>query len=147
MKVYIGADHAGVALKEKIKELLDRKRIVYEDLGGFDSDSSDDYPDYAFKVGERVAKERNVLGVLICGTGTGMCIAVNKVRGIRAVLAYDLYSAKMARADNNANVLCLRVRGLSFEKNKKIVSAWLESNFSGKSNHLRRINKILRYEK
>ncbi len=144
--VYLGADHAGYALKEKIKRYFDKKGIDYFDLGG-NGDEGDDYPDYAFKVAERVASDRNSVGILICGTGTGMVIAANKVKGARAAAAYDDYSAKMAKEHNNANILCLRGRNFSDEKNLKLVKIWLAGKFDSSARHERRIKKIASYER
>jgi ribose 5-phosphate isomerase B len=109
MRVIIASDHAGLRLKERVKRYLKRKKIEYEDLGT-DSFTSVDYPDYALKVAEKVVKNKNTRGILVCGTGTGMTIAANKVKGIRAVAAYDAYSAKMSRIDNDTNILGLRGR-------------------------------------
>jgi ribose 5-phosphate isomerase B len=146
MKIYLAADHGGFLLKEEIKKFLERKKINYEDLGT-NSKESTDYPDYAFKVGEKISKDNLSRGILICGTGTGMEIAANKVKGVRAALAYDNYSAKMARQDNNTNVLCLRGRFFPKEKAKKIISTFLSTKFSNLSRHKQRINKVRRYEK
>jgi len=146
MRVFIGADHAGVGLKERIKKYLKRKRIPYKDVGT-DSTASVDYPDYAVRVAHRVAKDKNSKGILICGTGTGMVIAANKIRGVRAVAAYDRYSAKMSRYDNDANILALRGRFFPYEKAVGIVSTWLRTPFSGKPRHKRRLKKIKELEK
>lgn len=146
MEVLIASDHAGFRVKEKIKKYLEGKKITYQDLGT-DSCESVDYPDYALKVAERVSKNRNQRGILVCGTGTGMTIAANKVKGVRAVAAYDAYSAKMSRADNDANVLGLRGRFFPWEKVKKIINVWLSTPFSGETRHKRRIKKIADYEK
>lgn len=144
-KIYLGSDHAGFDLKEKLIKYFKEKGISFKDLGTHSSDSVD-YPDYGFAVARRVAKEKNSLGILICGTGTGMVIAANKVKGIRAVAAYDKYSAEMARLHNDTNVLCLRGRHFPFKKIKEIVSVWLEASFSGDVRHKRRINKIKQFE-
>jgi len=133
-------------MKEKVKEYLRRKKIEYEDLGT-ESLKSVDYPDYAIKVAEKVTKNKNTRGILICGTGTGMAIAANKVKGIRAVAAYDAYSAKMSRIDNDTNVLGLRGRFFPFEKIKKIITVWLNTPFSGEKRHKKRIKKIADYER
>ena len=146
MRVIIASDHAGLRLKEKIKKYLARKKIEYEDLGT-KSLKSVDYPDYALKVAEKVAKNKNTRGILVCGTGTGMTIAANKVKGIRAVAAYDAYSAKMSRIDNDTNVLGLRGRFFPLEKMKKIITVWLDTPFSGEKRHKRRIKKIGDYER
>jgi ribose 5-phosphate isomerase B len=146
MRVMLASDHAGLRLKEKVKKYLARKKIEYEDLGT-KSFKSVDYPDYALKVAEKVAKNKNTRGILICGTGTGMTIAANKVKGIRAVAAYDAYSAKMSRIDNDTNVLGLRGRFFPFEKIRKIITVWLDTPFSGEKRHKRRIKKIGDYER
>lgn len=146
MRVILASDHAGLRLKEKVKKYLARKKIEYEDLGT-NSFKSVDYPDYALKVAEKVAKNKNTRGILVCGTGTGMTIAANKVKGIRAVAAYDAYSAKMSRIDNDTNVLGLRGRFFPFEKMKKIITVWLDTPFSGEKRHKRRIKKIRDYER
>ncbi len=146
MRVILASDHAGLRLKEKVKKYLERKKIEYEDLGT-ESFTSVDYPDYALKVAEKVAKNKNTRGILVCGTGTGMTIAANKVKGIRAVAAYDAYSAKMSRIDNDTNVLGLRGRFFPFEKMKKIITVWLDTPFSGEKRHKRRIKKIGDYER
>lgn len=146
MKVIIASDHAGFKLKEKIKKYLERKKIEFEDFGT-DSLQSVDYPDYAIKVAREVAKDKDSRGILICGTGAGMTIAANKVKGIRAVAAYDAYSAKMSRIDNDTNVLGLRGRFFPYEKVKKIISVWLNTQFGGMERHKRRIKKIADYER
>ena len=94
MKIIIGSDHAGFNVKEKLKKYFNNKKIKYEDVGTYSLERVD-YPDYAKKVARKVLKEKNSRGVLICGTGTGMVIAANKIKGVRAVIAYDNYSAKM----------------------------------------------------
>ncbi len=147
MKVILGADHAGFELKEKIKKYLEKKQVEYQDKGTHSTEPVD-YPEYAFKVAKEVAQnqDKDYRGVLICGTGTGMTIAANKVRGIRAASAYDAYSAEMARNDNNTNVLGLRGRKFPFGKIKKILDIWLETAYSEKDRHERRIQEIKQYE-
>ena len=147
LKIYLGADHAGFAFKEKIKEFLSKKDIYFEDLGSYDFNSKDDYPDYAFAVGKRVARHNGSKGILICGTGTGMVIAVNKVKGVRAAVGYDSYSVKMGRHDNDTNILCLRGRKFSDSKNLKLVKLFLSENFSRLKRHKRRITKISKIER
>lgn len=137
----LGADHAGFGVKEKLKKYLLGKGIVVEDVS-LKKIEGDDYPDYAFTVGEYVSKDKNARGILVCHTGTGMVIAANKVRGVRAAEGYDVYSAKMSRLDNDANVLGLGSHGISFEKLKSIVDVWLNTEFSGAKRHVRRIRKI-----
>jgi ribose 5-phosphate isomerase B len=146
MKVIIGSDHAGFKVKEKLKKFLAARKILCEDVGTY-SEESVDYPDYAAKVARKVARNKNRRGILVCGAGIGMVIAANKVRGIRAVAAYDAYSAKMSRLHNDTNVLGLRGRNFSYEKTKRIVGVWLETPFSGEKRHKRRIAKISSMEK
>ena len=146
MKVIIASDHAGVKLKEKIIQYLKRRKIEYRDLGT-DSSDSVDYPDYAFRVAERIAKDKNLRGILVCGTGTGMTIAANKIQGVRALAAYDPYSAKMSRIDNDSNVLGLRGRFFPFDRVKRIIQVCLNTPFSGEERHKRRIKKIADYER
>lgn len=146
MRIIIGADHGGFELKEKIKEYLTKNGLEYDDVGTHGGNPKDDYPDYAFKLAQRVSKIKNAKGILVCGSGTGMVIAANKVKGIRAVVGYDVYSAKMSRLHNDTNVLCLRERKFPVGKAKKIVATWLETEFSGEARHKRRIEKIERYE-
>ncbi len=144
-RIYLASDHAGFSIKEKIKKFLNKKYKI-EDLSPV-LIKGDDYPDYAFAVAEKVSKDKNSKGILVCGTGTGMTIAANKVKGIRAVAAYDEYSAKMSRVDNNSNILGLRGRKFPFSKIKKIITIWLNTEFSEKERHDRRIRKIINYER
>ncbi len=148
MIIYVGSDHAGFALKEKIKKYLHSKNIDFEDVGPERYEKKDDYPDFAFKVAEKVISNRkkDAKGVLICGTGSGMTIAANKVPGIRAVAPYDSYSAKMSRLHNDANILGLRGREFSFNKIKNIINIWLKTEFSSEERHKRRLMKIDKYE-
>lgn len=145
LRVYIGADHAGFDTKNKLKEHLKNKKYSVYDLSP-DFNEGDDYPEHAFEVAKKVAKNRKSKGVLICGSGAGMAIAANKVKGIRAAEAYDSYSAKMSREHNDANVLCLRARNFSINKNKKILGIWLKTRFSNASRHIRRLRKISEHE-
>lgn len=139
MKIYLGADHAGFSLKEKIKKYFDKFGLEYEDLGG-EGKKDDDYPDFALKVGKKVSKGGK--GILICGSGTGMVVAANKIKGVRAGVGYDSYSVIKGREDNDINVLCLRSRKFSDRGNLKLVKLWLRQEFSGKARHKRRIKKI-----
>lgn len=146
MKIYIASDHAGFQVKEKIKLFLAGKKIDCEDMGTH-SLASVDYPEYAFRVARRVASDKTSRGILICGTGTGMTIAANKVHGIRAVAAYDSYSAKMSRVDNDTNVLGLRGRFFPIKKILAIITVWLRTPFSGNPRHRRRLKKITAFER
>lgn len=140
-EIIIGADHAGYATKEKIKKFLEKKGIWFVDIGTY-SKKSVDYPDIAKKVTDQVKKDKNKRGVLVCGTGTGMAMAANRVKGIRAAMAYDTYSAKMAKQDNNANVLCLRGRKFSSDNAVKLVQTWMKTEFNKEVRYKRRLKKL-----
>ncbi len=139
--IYLGADHAGWHLKEEIKKYLEELSKGYEDLGNTELDSQDDYPDFAFKVAEKTVKS-NGLGILFCATGIGMCMAANKIRGVRAALVWDEFTATQAKEHNNANIICLAGKVLDPETAKKIVRTWLDTDFSREERHIRRIEKI-----
>ena len=109
MKVAIGADHGGYPLKEEIKQLLDSMQIEYQDFG-CDSEESVDYPDFALPVAQKVAAGEFDRGILVCGTGVGMSIAANKIKGVRCALIHDLFSAKATREHNDSNVLAMGAR-------------------------------------
>lgn len=144
MKLAIGSDHGGLELKEQIKILLDDLQVNYQDFGTHDK-SSCDYADFAFQVSEKVANNEYERGILICSTGIGMSIAANKVKGIRAALVENLYSAKMTRMHNDSNVLCLGGRTIGPEVAFEIVKVWLGTEFEG-GRHIRRIEKVSEYE-
>ncbi|HEV7701350.1 MAG TPA: ribose 5-phosphate isomerase B [Pyrinomonadaceae bacterium] len=145
MKIAIAADHAGFDEKEKIKSTLDDLGVEYEDFGT-NSTESVDYPDYAKKVGEAVANGDVDQGLLVCGSGTGMAIAANKVPGVRAAVAWNEEIAHLAREHNDANVLSLSARYISPDENDKIVRAWFGAHFDA-GRHERRVNKINAIEK
>lgn len=142
MRVYIAADHAGYKLKEYLKKYFIKKNIHFVDLGAYSDKKQDDFPDFAVKVAKKISKDKKSKGILICGTGTGMVMAANRIKGARAALAYDKYSAVMSRRDNDANILCLRGRETSFENQKKIVNYWLGTDFSNIARYKRRIKKL-----
>ena len=139
MHIAIGCDHRGLELKQFVIKLATEAGHSYEDFGTYTADSVD-YPDIAKKVAEAVAKGEFECGILMCDTGIGMSIAANKVRGIRAALCYDAFSARRARQHNDANVLCLGA-GEGQEGVSEIVQAFLGTEFEGRR-HLRRLNKI-----
>ena len=145
MKVAIGADHAGYEQKEQIKRTLDDLGVNYEDMGTYSCDSVD-YPDYAKKVGEAVANGDVDQGLLVCGSGTGMAIAANKVPGVRAAVAWNEEIARLAREHNNANVLSLAARFTPIEEMDKIVRSWFGAHFDA-GRHERRVEKIEQIEK
>ena len=145
IKIAIGADHAGYEEKEELKKTLDELGVQYEDFGTVSTDSVD-YPDYARKVGEAVAHGQYDQGLLVCGSGTGMAIAANKVPGVRAAVAWNEEIARLAREHNDANVLSLAARYTTPEENEKIVRAWFGAHFDG-GRHQRRVDKIREIEK
>lgn len=139
-KIIIGADHAGFKLKEKIKEYLEELKYSADDLGAF-SEESVDYPLIAEKAAKKVAKTKSI-GILICGSGIGVCITANKIKGIRAALCYDEYTAEIARKHNNANILCLGARTESAKNYKKIIKTFLTTDASKEERHKRRVKEM-----
>ncbi len=147
MKIYIGTDHAGFELKEELKKFLEDSGYEVEDKGAYEFSATDDYPDFVFPVAKAVAEDtENRRGIILCGTGIGNGILANKVKGIRAGVVYDEYSAKMSREHNDANVMTLGARTLTVDKAKKLVKIWLEMPFSNEEKHKRRIEKIKKLE-
>ena len=145
MRIAIASDHAGFELKERLKEYLQELGHECKDFGTH-SNESVDYPDYALKVAESVAKSECERGILVCGSGIGMSITANKVPGIRAALCYDKKTAKLSREHNNANVLSLGARLIDEKTTREIIQVWLTTDFAG-GRHLRRVNKIEEIEK
>ncbi len=139
-RIAIGSDHGGYILKEKLIKFLTSLEYDVKDFGT-NSDESIDYPVIAKEVASEVAKGNFDRGILICGTGLGMSIAANKVKGIRAIACSDTCSAKYSRAHNNANILCLGERIIGEELAKDITKIWLKQGFEG-GRHLNRINMI-----
>jgi ribose 5-phosphate isomerase B len=144
-KIALGADHAGYEEKEKIKKTLDELGVEYDDLGTASNDSVD-YPDFARKVAEAVSRGEYEQGLLVCGSGTGMAIAANKVRGIRAAVAWNEETASLARRHNNANVLSIGARTTPEADIPKILKAWFSSDFEA-GRHAGRVQKISEIEK
>jgi ribose 5-phosphate isomerase B len=139
-KVLIASDHAGFPGKEAIKEILDRLGVNYEDLGT-DTEDTVDYPDFAERVAKDIAKGQAEQAILVCGSGIGMQIAANKVPGIRAALAWNEETARLARSHNNANILTVGYRTTPAETIEQIVRTFLTTEFEG-GRHLRRVEKI-----
>mgnify|MGYP001077010345 CR=1 FL=1 len=145
MEIALGADHAGFALKEKVKQELERLGHRVQDVGTASAEPVD-YPDYAASVARRVAGGRAERGILVCATGAGMALAANKVRGIRAVSVWNAQGARLSRQHNDANVLALGARLLEEHNALSIVRAWLETEFAG-GRHRRRLRKIAALER
>jgi len=145
MKIAVGSDHGGFNLKKTIIEYLEENNIEYRDFGCY-SEKPVDYPDFARLVAKAVSRGEFDSGILICGTGIGISIAANKVKGVRAALCNDCFSARMAREHNDANILALGERVIGKGLALEITKTWLESKFQG-GRHQRRIDKIMQLEK
>ncbi|WP_341301587.1 ribose 5-phosphate isomerase B [Lysinibacillus sp. FSL H8-0500] len=144
MRIAISSDHGGNQLRREIMQLLDELQISYEDFGPQSADSVD-YPDYAKPVSEGVANGEFDKGILICGTGIGMSISANKVKGIRCALVHDVFSAKATRCHNDSNILAMGERVIGPGLAREIVQTWLTTEFEG-GRHVRRIEKITELE-
>ena len=140
MKIAIGSDHAGFYLKKDIIKYLEEKNIEVKDMGSFD-DSRVDYPDYGHAVGHEIMDKKMDFGIVICGSGIGISISANKVKGIRAALCSEPYSARLARRHNDANVLAMGARLIGHDMALEIVDAFLDEKFEG-GRHINRVNKI-----
>ncbi len=159
--IYVGSDHAGFDLKEKVKRWLLNRNVVVRDVGNLKKVMSDDYPDYAAKVGFKVARSAGArgvgdikMGILLCGSAEGMCIAANKIRGVRAVNPHTLIATMRAREHEDANILCLAGGDsmspqprVSFSKACKMIEVFLSTPFSSQSRHVRRLAKVEKLER
>ena len=139
-KIFISSDHAGFKLKEAIKDYLIRKKIEFEDLGP-KNDIRVDYPDYAHRVARRVKINKSNVGILVCGSGTGMNIAANKHKTVRAAQCFDLKSTKLSRLHNDANIITLGARLISKKNALRFIGVFLNTKFNG-GIHLKRVKKI-----
>lgn len=146
MNIYIGADHRGFALKEQLKLWLIQQKHDIVDCGNTVYDPLDDFPDFSFAVADHVAKDAGSLGILICGSGGGVTIAANKVKGIRCVTAAQIEDVKHNRAHDDANVLAVAANFTTEEEAKKLITVFLDTKFSGEEKYARRIKKIIDYE-
>src|SRR5215211_9363001 len=142
MRIAVGADHGGVPLNERVIEELRQAGHEITDFGTHDGSVPDDYPDYAKQVGEAVQSGTAEIGILICGSGVGAAVAANKLRGVRAALCADTYSAHQSREHDDCNVLCLGARVIGVELASEIVRAFTGARFTGEERHLRRLAKI-----
>ncbi len=140
MKYYIATDHAGFVIKDDVKKMVENLGHKIIDLGPASTDRVD-YPDYAHKLATAILEDAGSFGILICGTGIGMSLAANKHHGIRAALCHDAYTAKMARAHNDANVLCFGERVVGIGVIESILTAWNNTKFEG-GRHANRVAKI-----
>lgn len=147
MTIYLGADHGGYELKEKVKEWLTEWGYQFEDLGAHQLNPADDYPEFSFKVAEKVAQTPESLGVLLCRSGAGVSIAANKVKGIRATTGYSVDQIKFDRDHDNVNVLTLAGNWVGEAAAKDILQAYLATPYPGEERHQRRLDQIASYEK
>lgn len=148
MNIYLGSDHAGYKLKEKVKAYLIKRGFGVKDFGT-ESEIAVDYPDFIIPAAKAAVKNKNSRAIVFGGSGIGECIAANKIKGVRAALCYDAYTAKMSREHNDANVLCLGGRTVTKNWNlaRKILDIWLGAKFSGEARHVRRLRKINKLER
>ena len=147
MEIYLGADHRGFELKNKIREWLKEKGHTVHDVGAEKLDQNDDYPGYAFKVAEAVAEQPHERrGIVLCGSGAGMAVAGNKVPGVRAVLTHDEKLIAAARQDDDVNVLALGADFISEEAARTVIETFLTTAFDPAERHIRRVGEILQYE-
>jgi ribose 5-phosphate isomerase B len=143
-EVYIGADHGGFRLKNKLIEELREGGLAVTDLST-NYDPEDDYPDIAFELGEKVVSE-HALGILICRSGAGVCVAANKVEGVRAAMAINIKQARKSREDDDINILCLSADYVSDDENIEVTKEFLNAIFMAEERFIRRIKKIKKYE-
>jgi ribose 5-phosphate isomerase B len=142
MRIAIGADHGGFPLNEQVIDELRAAGHEVEDFGTHDGAQPDDYPDYALKVGQSIQSGASEIGILICGSGVGASVAANKLRGVRAALCADTYSAHQSREHDDCNLLCLGARVIGVELALEIVRAFVAARFTGEERHRRRLAKV-----
>ena len=147
MRIAIAADHGGYPLNERVIEELRAGGHEVEDFGTHDGARPDDYPDYAWQVGTAVRDGQAEIGIVICGSGVGACVAANKIRGVRAALCGDTYSAHQSREHDDCNVLCLGARVVGSELAMEIMRAFVGARFTGEERHQRRLDKVLAIER
>lgn len=144
--IYFAADHGGFGLKQELVKFLRAKQYEVDDLGPKTLVPDDDYVDAGIALGEKIVANPGSLGILLCRNGQGICVAANKVAGIRAVSGFSPEQAASTRTDDNANVLCLAADYLDRAEVEEIAERWLSTNFSGDDRHRRRIGKIAKFE-
>ena len=146
MRIHIGSDHAGLELKAALVEYLESKGHNVIDYGPYEFDAVDDYPDFCIPAAIATVADPGSLGIVLGGSGNGEQIAANKVKGVRAALAWSIETAQLAREHNNANVVGIGGRMHSIDECKRIIDAFIETPFTNDERHIRRINKITKYE-
>ena len=146
MKIALGSDHAGFEIKEEIKSFLNYLNIDFVDLGASEFDALDDYPDFAKNVGYSIRNGETEKGIIVCGSGVGASITANKIKGVRAGLCHDGYSAHQGVEHDDMNVLCIGSRIIGIELIKEIIISFINAKFSGEERHSRRLQKLLDIE-
>ena len=146
MKIALGTDHAGFEIKEEIKSFLTSSNIDFVDLGASEFDALDDYPDFAKNVGYSIRNGEAQKGIIICGSGVGASITANKIKGVRAGLCHDGYSAHQGVEHDDMNVLCIGSRIIGIELIKEIIISFINAKFSAEERHSRRLQKLLDIE-
>lgn len=146
MKIAIATDHRGIELKAKIKSCIEMMGHIVDDMGPFEDKDAVDYPDYGIKVATAVSNSDVERGILICGTGIGMSLVANKVKGVRAALCHDMVTTEMSRRHNDANVLCVGNDIVNADTIDEMIKLWLNTEFEG-GRHERRVNKIMDLER
>lgn len=147
MKIYIAADHNGFKMKNEIGEWLEKEGYDVEDMGPKEFNKADDYPDFGIKVAEEVTKDTdNNFGILVCGSGVGMSVIADKVKGVRAALIHDPAIARVAQKDDDINILALGASFIGLNRAKEVIEVWLNTPFSNEERHIRRVKKITDYE-
>ncbi len=141
-KIYLASDHGGFSYKQRVMKFL--LKLAYEvvDLGPYKFKNNDDYPDYVIPLAKKVAKDKKSLGIVFCRNGQGVCIATNKVKGVRAVTVFTKKMAMSTKRDDNANILCVPSDYMALLKVKSIVKVWIGTEFSKEARHKRRLKKV-----
>lgn len=147
MKISLAADHNGLDLKKEISDQLENEGHEVIDVGPHSHDPLDDYPDYAKKLADSVSRGESLRGIMICGSGVGASVASNKVKGIRAAVCHDIYSAHQGVEHDDMNVLCLGSRIVGTEVARELVKAFIGAEYTGEERHQRRLDKVLDMEK
>ncbi len=140
--IYLGADYAGYKLKEAVKQYLSKKKLKYQDFGAFSDKNKNDFPEFALPVAKKVASSKEAKGILICGTGTGMSIAANRFKRVRAALVFNVKQARFAKTHDHANILCLAAWFVKERDALKIINVWLKTPFKPLKRRVKRFKKI-----
>lgn len=143
--LFLSSDHGGYRLKKQLTAFLDSLKVTYKDLGPYEPDENDDYPEYVLSLVKEMRKDPKNMGLVICRNGVGVSMMANRFKGIRAALSWDPKHAASTKNDDNTNVLALPADYISLDEAKKILVSWVETPFSGNDRHKRRVNKVEEY--